>query len=96
MEKEFYGPCFKPTDCFLCCCKLRLMPKAVTLRLFGVAVCESGGSIPLTFGLGGIFISLEALKAGIVGPVGGTIWNLLTISMAFLTLSVSGRKDGST
>ena len=73
------------------------MPKAVTLRLFGVAVCESGGSIPLTFGLGiGIFISLEALKAGIVGPVGGTIWNLLTISMAFLTLSVSGRKDGST
>ena len=76
---------------------LRLMPRAVTLRLFEVALCERGGSIPLTFGLGiGMLMSLEALKAGMVGPVGGTIWNLFTISMAFLTLSVRGLKDGST
>ena len=75
---------------------MRFIPSADPLRVFGV-VWPRGGSIPLTFGLGnGILRSVEALKAGIVGPVGGTIWNLFTISMAFLTFKVNGRKVGST
>ena len=53
--------------------------------------------MPETLGLGiGICDSFEGLKAGMTGPVGGTIWNLLTISMAFFTFSVSGLNEGST
>ena len=90
-------------DCFLRTCQLT-QPKEVTLCLAAglsiadAAVALRGGKAPVrcaTLGLAfGQYGFSVGLNAGIEGPVGGTIWNLFTISIAFRTFKVKGLKDG--